>query len=247
MIMPPRLRKFALVAHVAISVGWLGAVVVFLALAIVGMTAREPLLVRGAYVAMEAAAWSVLVPLALGSLVTGVIEGLDTTWGLFQHYWVLIKLVLTVFSTVILFMYMETFHVMARVARNPSADLRVVQDPSPALHSTLAIVVLLVTTVLAIYKPRGLTPYGRRYQRETKTGGEGTMAAETTGTRQGDTVMAARNSASGAREFVSGRSRRAGPGPPRWTYVAGTLLMILIALVFLVIVLHVVGGGFPGH
>jgi hypothetical protein len=246
MIMPPRLRKFALVAHVAISVGWLGAVVVFLALAIVGMTAREALLVRAAYVAMEPAAWSVLVPLALGSLVTGVIEGVGTTWGLFQHYWVLIKLVLTVFSTVILFMYMETFHVMARVARDASADLRVVQDPSPVLHSALAIVVLLVTTLLAIYKPRGLTPYGRRHQRETETGDEDTTAAQATGTRHGDTVMAARNSASGA-EYVSGRSHRAGPGPPRWTYVAGTLLMILIALVFLVIVLHVFGGGFPGH
>jgi hypothetical protein len=43
---------------------------------------------------MAPAAWSVLVPLSLGSLLTGLVLSLGTTWGLLRHYWVLIKLLI---------------------------------------------------------------------------------------------------------------------------------------------------------
>jgi hypothetical protein len=168
MIMPPRLRTLALTAHVACSVGWLGAIVVFLALAIVGLTSQDAQTVRGVYLAMEPAAWAVLVPLAFASLVTGIIQGLGTTWGLFRHYWVLFKLLITVFATIVLLIYMETFRVMARMAADPTVDLALMRSPSPRFHAVLALLVLLVATVLAIYKPRGLTPYGRRRQREQR-------------------------------------------------------------------------------
>jgi hypothetical protein len=39
--MTPGLRKFALTTHVTSSVGWLGAVVAFLALAIVGLISQD--------------------------------------------------------------------------------------------------------------------------------------------------------------------------------------------------------------
>ena len=168
MTMPPRLRKFALTAHVTASVGWLGAVVVFLALAVVGLTSQDAQTVRGAYLVMEPAAWLVLVPLAFASLLTGIVQSLGTTWGLFRHYWVLFKLLITVFATIILLTYMETFSVMVGVAADPSADLALVRNASPALHAVLALLVLLVATVLAVYKPRGMTPYGRREQHEAR-------------------------------------------------------------------------------
>jgi hypothetical protein len=41
MAMTPRLRKFALTAHVTSSVGWLGAVAAFLALAVAGLTGQN--------------------------------------------------------------------------------------------------------------------------------------------------------------------------------------------------------------
>ena len=41
MTLPPGVRKFTLTAHVTTSVGWLGAVVVFLALAVVGLTSQD--------------------------------------------------------------------------------------------------------------------------------------------------------------------------------------------------------------
>jgi hypothetical protein len=169
MIMPPRLRKFALTAHVTSSVGWLGAVAAFLALAVVGLTSQDAQTVRGAYLVMEPAAWLVLVPLAFASLLTGLVMSLGTTWGLFRHYWVLFKLLINVFATMVLLTYMGTFRYMAGVAADPSADLALVRNASPMLHAVLALLVLLVATVLAVYKPRGVTPYGWRKQRNAKT------------------------------------------------------------------------------
>jgi hypothetical protein len=88
---------------------------------------------------------------------------------LFWHYWVLFKLLITIFSTIVLLIYMETFSVMAGVAADPSADLGVVRNASPGLHAALALLVLLVAAVLAVYKPRGMTRYGWRKQQEERT------------------------------------------------------------------------------
>ena len=163
--MPPAVRKFALTAHVTFSVGWLGAVVVFLALTVVGLTSHDEQIVRGVYLVMEPAAWFVLVPLAFASLLTGIVQSLGTTWGLFRHYWVVFKLLITLFATTILLIYMRTFRHMAAVAADPSVDLESIRNTSPALHAVLALAVLLTATVLAVYKPRGITPYGQSKQR----------------------------------------------------------------------------------
>jgi hypothetical protein len=160
--MTPGLRKLGLTAHVACSVGWLGAVIVFVVLAVVGLTSEDAQTVRSAYLVMEPAGWFVLVPLALASLLTGLVQAVGTTWGLFRHYWVLFKLLINVFATIVLLMYMQTLGSLADVAANPRADLDVVRSPSPLLHAGAALMLLLTATVLAVYKPRGLTPYGRR-------------------------------------------------------------------------------------
>ena len=162
MTMPPGARKLALTAHVTASVGWLGAIIVFLGLAVVGLTSQDAQTVRAAYLVMEPAARLVLVPLSFASLVTGVVLSLGTAWGLIRHYWIVFKLVITVFATIILLIYMKTFRSMAGVAADPSADLAMVRNASPLLHAALALLVLVAATVLAVYKPRGLTPYGRR-------------------------------------------------------------------------------------
>lgn len=62
MAMTPYVRKFALTAHVTSSVGWLGAVAVFLALAIAGLTSKDAQMVRAAYLAMELTTRFVIVP-----------------------------------------------------------------------------------------------------------------------------------------------------------------------------------------
>jgi hypothetical protein len=172
MTMRPGLRKFALTAHVTSSVGWLGAVVLFLALAVVGLTSQDAETVRGAYLVMEPAAWFVLVPLAFASLLTGLVQALGTAWGLFRHYWVLAKLVINVFATIVLLMYTQTLSSLGDIAAErttSSDDLGTVRSPSPVLHAGAALLLLLVATTLAVYKPRGLTPHGQRKQREQRT------------------------------------------------------------------------------
>ncbi len=166
MTLPPRLRKAVLTAHVTASVGWLGAVGGFLALSIVGLASDDPQAVRAAYLAMNSIGWFVLVPLSLASLLTGLVQSLGTKWSLFVHYWVLVKLVINVVASIILVLYMQTLDSLARIARESlSGDgLSGVRDPSPVLHSSAALVLLLVATTLAVYKPRGMTKYGQRKQ-----------------------------------------------------------------------------------
>ena len=163
-----RVRQLAFAAHVTSSVGWLGAVVAFLGLALVGLMHGDAQTVRGVYLAMEPAAWVVLVPLAVASLVTGIVQGLLTRWGVFRHYWVVFKLVITVVATTVLLAYMRTFDVMADIAADERAPLSSVRNPSPVLHAGGALVLLLAATVLAVLKPRGLTPYGRRRRRGSR-------------------------------------------------------------------------------
>ena len=162
MTMSPRLRKLALTVHVASSVGWLGAVACFFAVAVVGLTSDDAQTVRGAYLVMEPAAWFILVPLAFASLLTGLIQSLGSTWGLFRHYWVLFKLLINIFATIVLLLYMETFGFMADMASDPNAELGSVRSASPALHAGAALLLLLVATTLAVFKPQGVTPHGRR-------------------------------------------------------------------------------------
>src|SRR6266487_7208905 len=108
MIMPPGLRKFALTMHLLVSVGWIGVVVAYLALGVAAVTTQEAQTVRAAWIAMEVTGWYVIVPLALASLLSGLVMALGTPWGLFRHYWVLLSLVLTILATVVLLVHMQT-------------------------------------------------------------------------------------------------------------------------------------------
>lgn len=170
--MPTRLRKAALVAHVVSSVGWLGAVAAFLALAIAGVTVDDPATVRSMYVAMEVLGVSALVPLSLASFVSGLVQSLGTSWGLTHHYWVIVKLAMTVLATVVLLLYTSTLRLLGDAAASPSLvdDQGLLPSSSPVLHATGAVVVLLVAAVLSVYKPKGLTRRGWRTQLAQRTG-----------------------------------------------------------------------------
>ena len=158
--MRPRIRKLALTAHIAASVGWFGAVLTFLALAVVVATARTDQLVRSAYLVAEPVVWYVVVPFAITSLLTGLISSLGTAWGLFRHYWVIFKLALNVFATAVLLLYTRTVDQFGAIAANSGADIGPLRSPTFLLHSSGALLVLVVALVLAVYKPRGVTPYG---------------------------------------------------------------------------------------
>ncbi|MFD7447059.1 hypothetical protein [Streptomyces sp. NPDC059909] len=161
--MPPRLRKIVLTTHVVTSVGWLGAVLAYLVLGITAVTSQDIPEVRGAYAAMEVTVLYAIVPLALASVLIGIVNALGTSWGLFQHYWVLVKLLLTVFAATVLLIETQTVSHLAEMARS-SANSR--ELPGTLLHSVGGLVVLLIITILSMFKPRGVTRYGWRKQNE---------------------------------------------------------------------------------
>lgn len=165
-VLTSSLRKLALTAHVTSSVGWLGAVASFLVLAIAGLIGKDAQMVRSAYLATELTTWFVIVPLAFASLLTGLVVALGTTWGLFRHYWVIVKLMLTILATTLLLLHTQPIGRLAAVARETTvagADVRPLQMQI-AGDAGAAVLALLVNVTLSIYKPRGLTPYGRRRQ-----------------------------------------------------------------------------------
>ena len=167
--MPPALRKFVLAVHLIVSVGGLGAVAAYIPFDLSTVTSRDPQTLRAAYSAMDLIAGSVIVPLALASLLTGLVVSLGTKWGLFRHYWVLISLVVTTLATVVLLAETRTISYLAEMAAGPvtSGD-RLRALPSTLGHSVGGTVVLLVVLVLNVYKPRGMTRYGWRKEEKRR-------------------------------------------------------------------------------
>jgi hypothetical protein len=111
----PAIRRLTFATHGTSSAGWVGAVLVFLALASIALISEDERTVRGAYLVMAPAAWLVLVPLAHASV---------------------------------------------------PVQLGLVRNPSPVRHAALALILLLIATWLAVYRPFGVTPYARRINRQ---------------------------------------------------------------------------------
>lgn len=165
MVMNPGLRKFTLSVHLTFSVGWIGAVFVYLALGVAALTSPQVQTVRAAWTAMELTGWYVIVPMAIASWLTGIVMALGTKWGLFRHYWVLISFLLTTLAAIVLVLHMPDVSVMAATAQGvEGADLEALGGD--LLHPGLGLMVLLLVQILNLYKPQGLTPYGWRKQQQ---------------------------------------------------------------------------------
>ena len=224
--MTPRLHKFVLAAHITFSVGWLGAAVAYLALAIAGLTSHDVSMVRAAYFSMELIGWFVIVPFSLAALLTGLVQSLGTQWGLFRHYWILVKFLLTTGATVVLLWHMQAVSRMSALAAETvlsSADFRALRIEL-VVHAAGGLLVLLAATTLSVYKPWGMTPYGRRTQHERRKVSQAGLLSypdSSVGPDQGAIISA-----------------------PRWVYVIG---IHAVGLVLLFVVLHLTGRGLPGH
>lgn len=202
MTMAPPIRKLTLTAHVTASVGWLGALAVFLAHALASLISQDEQMVRAASLAMGLTAWFVILPLSLASLTTGLVQALGTAWGLFRHYWILFKLLLTAVATIVLLLKLGPISYLADVAAETtfsSADLIGLRT-SLALHAGGGLLVLLTAATLAVCKPQGMTRYGVRKQRE-----QGSARTE-----------------SGLGSVTS---------TPRWVKVFGVIVILLILMV----------------
>ena len=170
MTLTPRFRKLELTAHITASVGWIGADAAFLALAVAGLNSPNDQIVRAAYLSMGLIAWFVIVPLSLASLLTGLVQSLGTHWGLFRHYWILVKFLIAVSAIIVLLIHTQPIGIMASAA----AHTRIIGTNLYGTRLQLVVAagaglfVLLVAATLAVYKPRGVTPYGWRRQPEKR-------------------------------------------------------------------------------
>jgi hypothetical protein len=180
--MSPLFRRANLVAHIVSSVGWLGAVIGFLVLSIVGANSQDAGTVRACYLAMNLIGELVIVPLSLASLLTGVVQSLGTQWGLVRHYWVLAKFALTVFAAILLLLhqFMAVAEAARRIAVAPATGLPGAGRLGTQLmfDAGFAAIVLLAATVLSVFKPWGRTRYSLR-QEALAAGGDATVVAET--------------------------------------------------------------------
>ncbi|MCR5882203.1 hypothetical protein LRS03_04745 [Rhizobacter sp. J219] len=162
MIFSPRWNRMVFMIHVTTSVAWIGAVACFLALAIVGYTSRHQQVVQAAYISMDLITWFVILPLSLASPVSGIVQGLGTAWGLLRHYWVAVKLFITIPSCVLLLLHMAPTSRLAAASVEGALDdqgaaslrMQIIGD------SAAAVFVLLIVTALSVYKPKGLTAAG---------------------------------------------------------------------------------------
>jgi hypothetical protein len=157
MVLTPGLRRFALVVHVSTSLGWLGAVLAFLALAVTGLNSEDVAVVRGSYIAMGVVGWFVIVPLSVAALASGILQSLGTQWSFLQHYWVAAKLLINVAAGVLLLVHMNPTDRLAAVA--VTSDLTRDELRSSRIQlvfdAAAAVGVLVVATGLSIYKPKG--------------------------------------------------------------------------------------------
>ena len=108
---------------------------------------------------LEAIDMEILVPGAIGCLLTGIVYGAFTVWGFFKHRWLTVKWVLTLFM--ILF---GTFYMGPLVKENVAIGKAILEGSGDvalywhnvsanAYAGMLQIALLTFVTIISVYKP----------------------------------------------------------------------------------------------
>ncbi|MGH8829185.1 MAG: hypothetical protein ACRDVZ_16605 [Jiangellaceae bacterium] len=148
----PRWRKALLALHVAAAVGTFGAVLTLLVLMLAGRGGADPITVYPPGYRIET---TIVVPLALTALATGILLGVLTPWGLLRRPWTIIKLIVTpILAALAIFVLSPRLDAVADAARlgvPVSERDQLVLVIAPAFAG----LALAVNVVLGIYKPAG--------------------------------------------------------------------------------------------
>jgi hypothetical protein len=157
------LRKVGLGVHVIASVGWMGGVAAFTAVAFLARAGSEPAALAAAGEALAVIGWAVVVPLAAAAIVSGIAQSLATEWGLARHYWLVFKLIATGLATLMLLLHMGAVTRLATVEAGtvPVGQLLAIRAQL-GFDAAGGLVVLLAIAMLSFFKPRGLTRRGWR-------------------------------------------------------------------------------------
>jgi hypothetical protein len=152
-----RTRKTVLILHI-LSVGtWVGVDVIVAVLVLTGWLSGDSS-VRGlAYHALGTfVVWPMLVS-GLVSLVTGVLLGLGSKYGLVRYWWVAVKLVLNlVLCTLILIALQPGLGDVAQYGRDLAAGTATDRDMSDLFFPPIvSLSALTFATILSVAKPWG--------------------------------------------------------------------------------------------
>lgn len=77
----PSLRKLLLTIHLFAAVGWIGAIVAYIAVNIAALTSSNDTIVRGGFLILKPMLIYAITPLAVTALSTGIVLALVTPWG----------------------------------------------------------------------------------------------------------------------------------------------------------------------
>lgn len=162
--LPQTARKSMVVVHVVVSVSWLALMLCLLTLGTTALATNNADTLRTAYRAMGMLGNALIIPLSLLTLVSGLMLGLATPWGLFRYYWVSAKFWLTLAATVAsIFALTARLHDAAdAVARHPvgpisAMDLGFIRY-NMVIVPAVALLLYLANVILSVFKPWGRRP-----------------------------------------------------------------------------------------
>lgn len=159
-LLPTTTRKLLLAVHIVFSVGWIGVDAVLLFLGTRALASNEPEVARASYPVMAALGTWIVTPAALVALVTGIVLGAGTRWGLRRHYWVLISLLATAaMAAAAIGLLNPRLRAAAAAPLAPEAEGARIQV---VVASSVALVLLCAVNTLNVYKPRGRTRWYAR-------------------------------------------------------------------------------------
>ncbi|MFC4495538.1 DUF2269 domain-containing protein [Streptomyces ovatisporus] len=163
-------RRALLVAHVTVSVGWLGISLCLLTLALAGVRNPDGF-AETAVLSMKLFGDWLLLPVALATLGTGLVLSLGTPWGLARHRWVYAKFWLTLAAAALTVFSLRPGLADAAATLTSGGTL-----PAPDLLAPPAVSLTLYAflTAVSVLKPWGLTRRGRQLRAARTAGPEGT-------------------------------------------------------------------------
>lgn len=159
-------RRTVLALHILTSVGWMGVDVALAVLMVAGLTTADGPTAAAVYTTAGLVIPVVVPVLAGGMLLTGVVLGLGTTWGLAIWTWVLAKLVIGIVLTVLVAVLLVPTALGVPGGVTGDADA-VRSSVGAATHDLLmppfvSFTALAVSLVLSLWKPGGRLPWARR-------------------------------------------------------------------------------------
>lgn len=152
-----RTRKLWLVLHLLSAGAWIGIDVVVAVLVAVGRFGGSPERRGLAYQALGAfVVWPMLTS-GLVCLVTGLVLGWFTKWGLLRYWWVAVKLVLNlILCTLIVVVLRPGMAEVSEYGAALSAGVPTSFDVGDLVFPPIvSLTTLSLATVLAVYKPWG--------------------------------------------------------------------------------------------